>query len=217
LQNAYNLYGPNNFKWEILEICKIDQLLIVEQYWMDKTQCYDRNIGFNNCLKADRPLGYKHTDQNKKLMSKLKKGKKLRPETVYKISQANRGKKRTKEQKEKMSKSKIGNKNPMYGKKEDNEHKKNRMKNMLSVPRWNKGLTKNDDPRIKKLATRTGQIPHNALKCKLINLKTQDFWCGNSLKELSKKCPLSLATINRIKNGTCGKDIKCNYVLNYEN
>lgn len=217
LQNAYNLYGENNFEWKILEICDVDKLLDVEQYWMDKTKCYDRNIGFNNCLKADRPFGYKHTDENKQLMSKLKKGKKTSPETIYKISQSNKGKKRTKEQKEKMSKLKIGNKNPMYGKKEDEEHKKIRMKNMLSAPKWNKGLTKNDDPRIKKLATRIGKIPPNALKCQLINLKTKDCWYGNSLKELSKNCPLSLATINRIKNETCGKKIKDMYVLKYEN
>jgi group I intron endonuclease len=217
LQYAYNLYGKSNFKWDIIEKCDVEKLLEIEQEWMDKTKCYDRNIGFNNCIKSDSPFGYKHTDENKKIMSELKKGKKLNLETVHKISQSNKGKKRTAEQKEKMSKSKLGNKNPMYGKKEDFEHKKNRMKNMLSVPRWNKGLTKEQDPRLEKLATCKGKIPPNALKCELINLKTKDCWYGNSLKELSKNCPISLATINRIKNKTCGKKIKETYILNYEN
>jgi group I intron endonuclease len=216
IQSTYNLYGYEKFKWEILEECLIDELLNREQYWIDLTQCFDRNIGFNNCKKADRPLGYKHTESARKKMSESKKNKKLTDDHINKIAIANKGKKRTAEQKEKMSQAKLGIKNPMFGKKEDENHKIKRMEKMLSTPRWNKGLTKKTDPRIAKLATQTGKIPHNALKCILVNLVTNEIWLANSLKELANKSPLSLSTINRLKNNQCGKKIKEIYQLKYE-
>jgi group I intron endonuclease len=218
LQSSYNLYGKSKFIWDIIEKCRIEDLLVLEQFWMDKTKCYDRDIGFNNCIKSDRPLGYKHTNESKKIMSELKKGKKLKPETILKIKKANTGKKRTEEQKQKMSKIKLGNKNPMYGRKEQEDHKKKRMQNCLNKPRWNKGLTKKHDPRIEKLATWKGKLPPNALKCKLINLETNESWIGDSLKELSFNCPISLPTLWRLKNNSCGKKIKNMYLLTiYEN
>ena len=179
LQSSFNLYKKENFKWEIVELCSVDELIEREQFWMDLTNCYDRNIGFNNCIKSDRPLGYKHTEENKKIMSILKKGKKLKPEHILKIKKSNTGKKRTKDQKEKMSKIKMGDKNPMYGKKETDEHKKRRMKNMLSKPRWNKGLTKKEDSRLEKLAVWKNKLPPNALKCELLNFKTNESWEAN--------------------------------------
>lgn len=216
LQASYDLYGKDNFTWEILEQCDINFLLDREQFWMDKTQCYDRRFGFNNCRKSDRPLGYKHTEEAKRKMSELKLGKKLSQEQIDKTSKANKGKKRSEEFKRKMSEARTGNKNPMFGRKEDENHKKQRMRNFLAAPRWNKGLTKEEDPRILKLATWKGKTTVNAIKCQLINKKTGEIWLADSLKKLADNCPLSLATINRLKNGTCGDRIKQNYELKYE-
>jgi len=84
---------------------------------------------------------------------------------------------------------------------------------MLKTPRWNKGLTKKDDPRLEKLSVWKGKLPPNSIKCKLINLKTGEIYEANSLKDLSKISPISLATINRIKAETCGKKIKSEYIL----
>jgi len=216
LQSAYNKYGCNDFISEIIELCSVEDLISREQFWMDFTKCYDRKIGFNNCRMADRPLGYRHTDEAKKKMSKSKRGKKLTQEHIDKIKKSNTGKRRTREQRKRMSESKKGAKNPMFGKKESEEHKKKRMKNCLSVPRWNKGLTKDVDSRLQKLATWEGKLPPNAIKCTLINIKTQEKWQANSLKMLSQICPLSLPTINRLKNNTCGKKTKETYKLIYE-
>jgi len=63
------------------------------------------------------------------------------------------------------SKERQGSKNPMFGKKEDKEHKKLRMKNLLAKPRWNIGLSKETDSRIK--GPPISSIPHNARYCKL--------------------------------------------------
>jgi len=48
LQRAWNKYGEQNFKYEIIEIVNdIKNLSIREQWWLDNTQCYKRKIGFN--------------------------------------------------------------------------------------------------------------------------------------------------------------------------
>lgn len=52
LQRAWNKYGKENFKYEIIEITK-DNLLEVEQKWLDDTRCFDANIGYNLCAKTD--------------------------------------------------------------------------------------------------------------------------------------------------------------------
>lgn len=216
LQASYDLYGKDNFIWEILERCDVEFLLDREQFWMDETKCYDRKLGFNNCIKSDRPLGYKHTEEAKRKMSEAKLGRKLSQEQIDKTSKANLGKKRSEESRRKISESKMGEKNPMFGRKEDEKHKTERMKNLLATPRWNKGLTKEEDPRILKLAWWKGKTTVNAIKCQLINKKTGEIWCADSLKKLSNNCPLSLPTINRLKNGTCGSLTKQTYELKYE-
>ena len=216
LQVSYNAYGKDNFTWEILERCDVEFLLDREQLWMDETKCYDRTLGFNNCRKSNSPLGCKHTEEAKRKMSELKLGRKLSQEHIDKISKANTGKKRSEQSKRKMSECKLGEKNPMFGRKEDENHKAQRMKNFLATPRWNKGLTKDEDPRILKLASWKGKTTVNALKCQLINKKTGEIWSADSLRKLASNCPLSLATINRLKNSTCGNVTEQTYELKYE-
>lgn len=211
MQSAYNLYGESNFKWNIIEICDKNFLKQREQFWMDFTNCYNREIGFNNCLKSDRPSGYKHTEEAKIKMKNAKIGKKIPKEVIAKQIAARKGFKHSQETKDKLSKSRMGEKNPMFGRKESKKHIKDRMKNMLAMPRWNKGLTKETDPRVAKLATWKGKIPPNALKCKIIDLEKNITYEGNSLKELAKNSKLSLISINRIKAGTCGKNFKKKY------
>jgi group I intron endonuclease len=213
LQSAYDKYGEKSFSYEIVEECSIEDLLLREQYWMDITECYDRVNGFNNTTKADRPLGYKHTDEAKRKMSEAKKGLSLSVEHVEKIKKANTGKKRSEEFKNKLSELRKGEKNPRWGFKESNESKKSRMKNMLETPRWNKGLTIADDPRLKKLANRAGQRPPNALECVLINIETNERWEGDSLKSLADSAPISISTINRLRANTASRRIKETYKL----
>lgn len=214
LQSSWNLYGQNNFLFEIIETCEISKLIIREQYWLDSLKSYNREIGFNACIKADCPLGYKHNDTAKEKMSKAKLGKKLSREPVEKIRQQNTGKKRSESYKNMMSISRMGQKNPMFGKKlsEIEKIEKGRALNSV-VPRWNKGLTKDQDPRILKLATWKGKTTINALKCKLTNIQSGEYWIADSITKLSKMCPISLATLNRLKNNTAGMKYKKIYKL----
>jgi len=206
LQSAWNLHSKENFIFEVLEYTDKDNLLIREQFYMDILQSYNREYGFNNCIKAGRPTGYKHTEESKKIMSLKKKGVKQSKEVIEKRANQIRGNKHTDETKKKLSISKLGAKNGMYGKKEDAEHKKERMKNMLDKPRWNKGLNKETDPRCAKLGlSKIGKPAYNRIKCNLVNKITGESYIADSLKELSKISKVPLTTINKIKKGITNK------------
>jgi group I intron endonuclease len=47
LQSAWNLYGENNFYYEVLEETSKQDLLDREQYWIDRYQSYSGNFGYN--------------------------------------------------------------------------------------------------------------------------------------------------------------------------
>jgi len=48
LQNCWNEYGKQSFRFEIIEtINNIKQLQTREKWWLDNTKCYKREIGFN--------------------------------------------------------------------------------------------------------------------------------------------------------------------------
>lgn len=47
LQSAWQKYGRMNFEFSVLQLVEAPNLLCAEQDWIDKTNCTDRNIGFN--------------------------------------------------------------------------------------------------------------------------------------------------------------------------
>ncbi len=98
--------------------------------------------------------------------------------------------------KEKLSQERMGENNPMYGYKMTEEEKKKKVDDLLSVPRWNKGLK--GDPRAK--GPPLGSLPHNALSCRLINIDGRIVE-AKSMKELSKLSGVPLISINRMRGG----------------
>ena len=97
LQSSYNIYGEENFTWSILEyLPSKENLLIKEQYWIDKLNVCNPKIGYNMCPFASNTLGKKHTEETKQKMRGLKRSE----ETKQKM----RGRKHTEEEKQKMSK-----------------------------------------------------------------------------------------------------------------
>jgi group I intron endonuclease len=74
-QRAWTKYGQINFIFVILEYVEdISKLEKVEQKWLDNTQCYDRNIGYNVRCIANSSLGILHTQETKDKISKAKTG-----------------------------------------------------------------------------------------------------------------------------------------------
>jgi group I intron endonuclease len=53
LQNSWNKYGNDNFKFEVLKETRIDELLIEEQKYLDDLRPYDREVGYNISRNAD--------------------------------------------------------------------------------------------------------------------------------------------------------------------
>lgn len=69
LQNAWNKYGEGNFKFEVIQYVEDENELINrEQYWIDELGTY--KYEYNECQIAGSPLGFKHSDETKLLMSK---------------------------------------------------------------------------------------------------------------------------------------------------
>ena len=77
LQHAWNLYGKDNFTFDIIEYCNVDDLPIRESYWVEFYQTNNDKFGYN--LMIVGRSNHKHSDETKKKMSNAKKGKKLSP------------------------------------------------------------------------------------------------------------------------------------------
>lgn len=74
LQNAWNLYEINSFRFEIVELCEIGKLIEREQFHIDSRE----NL-FNLVMKAGSTIGYTHTEETRKLMSELAKKRGFNP------------------------------------------------------------------------------------------------------------------------------------------
>ena len=103
LQRAWNKYGEDNFFFTIWEECEPDQLLIREQYWMDRLK-----PEYNICKIAGSCLGRKDTEATKKKKSISRLGIKLSFETRKKMSVAATGRNHSVVTKNKMSLSHKG-------------------------------------------------------------------------------------------------------------
>lgn len=126
LQNSWNKHGEEFFVFEVIELIRNEEeLLSREQYWMDFSQCYVSDNGYNVISKAGSHLGVKRSEESKlkmsiaqknkvmpesakKKLSEINKGKTLSEETKNKISEKLTGKKHSEETKKKMSEAKTG-------------------------------------------------------------------------------------------------------------
>jgi len=150
LQRAYNKFGKSAFKFEIIEYVEKKLLVEREQYWMNKTLCYNKQYGYNMCLQADSSLGVKHTEEtitkmrlaqkNKPVeirdkISKALKGNTLSVTTRLKISNANKGRVVNEQTRRKISEANRGRilsdetkhkiSNSLKGRKLSDEHRAN--------------------------------------------------------------------------------------------
>jgi group I intron endonuclease len=106
LLRSVKKYGIDSFSFEIIELCNEAILTEKEQYWIDLLDCF--NSGFNCLPAAKSSIGFKHSDETKKIMSEKAKGKKLSEDHKAKIGESIKGKKYTSER---LEKSRIAQKN----------------------------------------------------------------------------------------------------------
>lgn len=64
LQRSYDKYGIDNFKFELIEECKKEQLIEREQYYIDLYDSYKN--GYNCNPKADSSMGRPVSKETKK-------------------------------------------------------------------------------------------------------------------------------------------------------
>ena len=107
LQRAYDKYGLENFKFEIIELCPVEKLIEREQYYFDTlffAQEYIRgedtrfnHMSYNIEPSAGNSLGRKATQETKDKMSKLFKGRKIHPNTLAALERRRVNPKQTQE------------------------------------------------------------------------------------------------------------------------
>jgi len=69
LQNAWDLYGKEAFQFSVLEECSKDVLLEVEQRWLDETEVYLPENGYNISQDATAVMtGRTHTEASRQKM-----------------------------------------------------------------------------------------------------------------------------------------------------
>ena len=114
LQNAWCKYGKENFSFNIIEECSVEELQEKEQFWINFYQSYKQNQGYNLVKIAERKIlsdetkskiskNHKKYWKNKKFSEshlekmrnncgKHSKGKKLSPEHIIKLKNCHKKK-----------------------------------------------------------------------------------------------------------------------------
>lgn len=89
LQNSWSKYGRKCFSFEIIEhVDSQAKLLEKEQYWLDLTKCYDRNIGYNISKMAGSNLGNKMSEEAKKKIGDFWRGRKFDQRRIDNVRKA---------------------------------------------------------------------------------------------------------------------------------
>jgi len=134
LQSAWLEYGENNFEAFVIEECLKEELIIIEQLYLDNTKCLDRDFGYNINIKADRII---LTEEQRKKISLSKIGKPRSVELRKKISEIGKKRKWSVEQREKFIKSNSGENHWNYGGHRTEEEKiKIGKANKVSIKKW---------------------------------------------------------------------------------
>jgi len=75
LQSSFNKYGADNFVFEVLEFCNIDELGKREYYWMNYYNSYKRDIGYNIELLDENGVTIRTYESINQMRLTLKKNK----------------------------------------------------------------------------------------------------------------------------------------------
>lgn len=103
LQRSWNKYGEDTFEFNIIEKCIINELLDIEQKWID---CTDEL--YNICPNARSAIGRACSEEQKQKLRQFNKGKTLSKEHKEKIGISRQGRKHSEETKRKISEAHKG-------------------------------------------------------------------------------------------------------------
>ncbi len=121
LQNAWNKYGSENFKFEIIVTCQVESLDMEEIKQIELFNTKQRDFGYNLQDGGDR---HNHSTETIEKIRKKAIGRVFSDSTKLKLSKALSGRKRSEEVKKKISESQKGTKNHRFGKKMSDYNKR---------------------------------------------------------------------------------------------
>jgi group I intron endonuclease len=105
MQKEWNVHGESGFHFDLLEqVVDVKKLIERERWWLDFMETATR--GFNTALVAGSQLGYRHTEETKRLMREKRRFQKMKPrteETKRKMAEARKGWRYSAEQRAAMS------------------------------------------------------------------------------------------------------------------
>ena len=103
LQEDWNTYGCHAFEFRSIEQCLQNEIIIREQYYLDRYRALDGGLLYNVCLNADSCLGRRHSPETKSKLSALNLIRILSPEAKARITAARFGRIVSPETRAKMS------------------------------------------------------------------------------------------------------------------
>lgn len=139
LQRAWNLYGESSFSFYVLEICSEESLDAREIYYIKSLNSFEN--GYNMTLGGEGTRGCLHTEEYKKHMSELSRGRKFSEETLKKMSLAKKGKKHESTKTEATIAGYKIVSEKLKGRSFSVEHKKHLSESLKGKTPWNKGMS----------------------------------------------------------------------------
>lgn len=124
LQSSWNQYGENNFKFEVMFLCNVQDLDCAEIFFIAQLKLTNKEFGYNNkdggqFIKNYSPRAKKNplSEEHKEKIRKSNTGHFVSDETKEKLRKAKIGFRHTEETKQKEREMFSGSKSCMYGKK----------------------------------------------------------------------------------------------------
>jgi group I intron endonuclease len=184
LQCAWDKYGEENFKFEIIEEVQNPlHLLAYEQVYLDYYKSYEDDRGYNICKVAGSILGVKLSEETKKKMRETRKN--ISEETRQKLREANIGRKHSEETKQKIREKKTGKKFSEETRQkisEGNKGKKYSEEAKNKISKANKGRKHSEETKQKLREAKKGRKFSEQHKQKLREANT-----GKKLSEETKQ------------------------------